>query len=73
MSSLDGIVLFILHTCCVKDLEPLQEVKVAVEIPFYERLHWDGLNAEMDGHVAWEQNNWRYQKLEHIPLLGRSS
>lgn len=53
MSSLHRIIFFVLHTCCVKAIEPLQEFDVAFKIPRDEILDWDGLNAEMGSLVTY--------------------
>lgn len=52
MSSLHRIVFFVLHTCCVKAIEPLQEFDVAFKVPCYEIFNWDDLNAEMGSLVT---------------------
>lgn len=50
-SSLHGVIFSILYICGVKAFEPLQKVKVALKVPFYEILDWNGLNAGMGGDV----------------------
>lgn len=46
--SFHGVVFFTLHIFRVESFEPLQGLKVAFKIPFYELFHWNGLNRDRE-------------------------
>lgn len=47
--SFNGVVFLGFHICGVESFEPLQGLKAAFIIPFYELLNWNGLNQDKEG------------------------
>lgn len=46
--SFNRVVFLRFHICGVESFEPLQDLKVAFRIPFYELLNWNGLNQDKE-------------------------
>lgn len=49
--SFHRVIVFTFHICIVENFEPLQKLKVAFKIPFYELLNGDGLIQERRQHL----------------------
>lgn len=54
--SLHRVVLYTFHIFRVEGFEPLQNVRVALKIPFYELLNWYSLISGRRGDVTSREN-----------------